>query len=89
MSVLMICAGTADGPVHDVSHAPWFLMTFDPDDPQEQVIWTTHRPSARRFADLTEAMTLWKTASTVRPLRDDGLPNRPLTAFHVTFETVE
>lgn len=44
---------------------------------------------AHRFADFAEAMTAWKTQSTVKPLRDhDGQPNRPLTAFTVEIVSV-
>lgn len=34
------------------------------------------------------AMECWKTQSTVQPLRDDGQPNRPLTAYNVVIEKV-
>jgi hypothetical protein len=42
---------------------------------------------AMRFANAAEAMRTWQTQSSVRPFRDDGLPNRPLTAF--TIEVVK
>jgi hypothetical protein len=42
-----------------------------------------------RFADLAAAVACWKRQSTVRPLRPDGKPNRPLTAFTITFDQVE
>jgi len=38
---------------------------------------------ARHFANAGEALTFWQTQSRVRPLRPDGDPNRPLTAFTV------
>jgi hypothetical protein len=36
-----------------------------------------------------EWLTLYRQPSTREPLRLDGRPNRPLTAFTVEFETVE
>jgi len=42
---------------------------------------------ALRFRDVLEAMEYWRRQSTVRPLRPDGLPNRPLTAY--TIEVVD
>jgi hypothetical protein len=41
------------------------------------------RAEARRFPDVRAALTYWKRQSTVQPLRTDGQPNRPLTAFTV------
>jgi len=41
---------------------------------------------ARRFADAAEAFVFYRRTSTVRPVRPDGKPNRPLTAY--TIETV-
>ena len=43
---------------------------------------------AKRFADFGAALEYWKRQSTVRPLRPDGQPNRPLTAYNVTPENV-
>ena len=39
-----------------------------------------------KFADMSEAFECWKRQSTVCPLRADGKPNRPLTAFSITFD---
>ena len=36
---------------------------------------------AMRFPTAMAAILAWKTQSTVCPLREDGRPNRPLTAF--------
>ena len=35
------------------------------------------------FDDVEAALEYWRTPSTVVPLRGDGMPNRPLTAFTV------
>lgn len=36
---------------------------------------------AKKFADAGDALLYWKMQSPNRPLRPDGKPNRPLTAF--------
>jgi hypothetical protein len=48
--------------------------------------WTQTRDNAKRFATLKDALTYYRQASLKKPLRDDGRPNRPLTAFTVAFE---
>jgi len=48
--------------------------------------WTMDIAKAKRFATRGEAMECWKAQSTIRPLRPDGRPNRPMTAYHVTIE---
>lgn len=44
---------------------------------------TTDPSKARRFASLDELFNAWRAQSTVLPLRPDGRPNRPLTAFTI------
>lgn len=51
--------------------------------------WTPDIDKAQRFADLTEAWECWRQTSTIKPLRADGLPNRPLTAYSITFKDIE
>lgn len=47
----------------------------------------THTPdNAQRFASKGAAMQAWLSQSVMRPLRPDGLPNRPLCAYSVEFE---
>jgi hypothetical protein len=43
---------------------------------------------AKTFGSPFEAMDLWNKQSSVRPLRPDGQPNKPLTAYHAAFEHV-
>lgn len=47
---------------------------------------TIYRGHAMRFANTGEAIAAWNTASTRRPLRPDGKPNKPLTALTVEVE---
>jgi hypothetical protein len=44
---------------------------------------------ALTFPSQSAAMEFWRRQSTRRPLRFDGRPNRPLTAFTVAVEAAE
>ena len=56
------------------------------------------RGQAMLTSDVTKAATwdteidvfkAWRTTSTLMPVRDDGRPNRPLTAYTISAEAVE
>lgn len=49
---------------------------------------TEHIKDALRFPDTKAALDAWKTQSKTMPLREDGKPNRPLTAFTVELVSV-
>lgn len=65
--------------------AEMFVQSFDADahDGMGQATLTPDRHEAKTFANGREALAFWTQASTVRPTRDDGQPNRPLTAYTV------
>ncbi len=44
---------------------------------------TSDPEQAQGFDTHAEAFAYWKSRSRKKPLRDDGQPNRPLTAFTV------
>lgn len=48
--------------------------------------WSANLDDALRFETNVAATEVWRKQSTVRPIRPDGKPNRPLTAFTVTIE---
>jgi len=52
-------------------------------------IFTDKPEHAMRFKTLRDAMEFWRTQSTVKPLRPDGEPNRPLTASTVSIFKLE
>jgi hypothetical protein len=64
-----------------------YLAGFDQDafDGRGLAEWTTDIRQAIPFAGPKDAIEMWRRQSTVRPLRDDGKPNRPLTAHSITF----
>jgi hypothetical protein len=65
----------------------WMKMfDFNANDGRGDGDFTDDPTQAQRFGSLQKAMDFRNTASTVRPLRSDGLPNRPLTACTMVYE---
>src|SRR5882672_5929531 len=62
-----------------------YVASYDPDarDGHGAVTGTADRTQALHFETPADAFTFWRQPSTVRPLRPDGRPNKPLTAFHI------
>lgn len=61
-----------------------YLKEFHPDtDAHGKLIVTSNRDEAMQFEDGGEAWKFWQQQSKRFPLRLDGKPNRPLTAFTV------
>jgi hypothetical protein len=61
-------------------------MDFDAHEGRGDLVVTTRRGDAKEFPDAREAMVYWQTISEAVPLRPDGKPNRPLTAYTVSIE---
>lgn len=64
-----------------------WVVSHDPD--RFKLITTPHKKLARVFNGANEAFEYWLEQSTRTPLRPDGKPNRPLTAFSVLIEDAE
>jgi len=77
----IVCHATGEASVHDGR----FLRSFDPDahGGRGSVLTTLAPERAIVFEDAGAALAFWKTQSAAVPLRDDGQPNRPLTAYTV------
>ena len=75
------------GTVVEGAYLEWADPNANNGDGDER--WTHDLARAKKFSTFMEAMACWKTQSAVRPLRPDGRPNRPLTAFSVTVKGVE
>lgn len=73
------------GSLMDQVHINQYLVAFDPEAHRGLGVatWTPNVSEARKFPTFQEAMECWRQQSKVRPLRDDGKPNRPLTAYSV------
>jgi hypothetical protein len=48
--------------------------------------WTSDIDKAKKFATFADATACWQAQSVVNPIRPDGKPNRPLTAWSVCVE---
>jgi hypothetical protein len=88
MIVVIRSRGLANG-MHCTTDGQW-LKSFDPDAHagRGDAVFTDRIEHALKFASKVDAMAFWNTQSKVRPLRPDGRPNKPLTAFTVEIETL-
>lgn len=70
-------------------HGMW-LQSYDPDafDGRGDALFTRNVHKAMKFATMEDALACYRQVSTKRPRREDGKPNRPLTAFTVSFEPI-
>jgi hypothetical protein len=78
-------AGFVSGPEQAEDPAGKYVQAINPDahDGGGFVQLTPNSEEARIFASTLEALEYWGRQSTVRPVRDDGRPNRPGTAFTI------
>lgn len=71
-------------------HSGKYVMEFDPlyrgnsDRGRGLLLTTDDITQAKRFKNGIEAFEFWRQQSPTVPLRTDGKPNRPLTAFTVS-----
>lgn len=85
---IRIIGDALGNPVPDSSNR--WVSFFDPDahEGRGQVNATTDASGALRFGSMVAALETWQQQSSVRPQRDDGKPNRPLTAYSVSVEAL-
>jgi hypothetical protein len=86
VSWVLICHGLATAGVPSAPELEGqYLESFDVEahDGRGTATWTLDPGSAMQFDSLPAAIEAWQTVSRRRPVRPDGRPNRPLTAFHV------
>jgi len=65
-----------------------YLKTYDPDarNGRGLVTGTHDRDKAMHFPDAAAALACLRQVPRLLPVRPDGKPNRPLTAFHIEIE---
>jgi hypothetical protein len=56
---------------------------FDAHNGMGAIVISNSPTKARRFEDFASAVEYWRTPSKVKPIRLDGMPNRPLTALTI------
>lgn len=83
---LLVCHGYASGaPGAPVGR---FLESYDVDahGGRGSATWTDDPAKALGFVSPQAAMECWQQRSRVAPVRADGQPNRPLTAYTVSMQ---
>jgi hypothetical protein len=72
-------------PTGETFAEPTFMQSFNPSTPDGRgdLVLTGDVEKAQVFSSAAEAMALWRTQSSTVPLRPDGQPNRPFTAFTI------
>lgn len=60
-------------------------MEFDPVNPMIPIVESTDdKETAMQFDNAMDALEFWKSVNPNYPVRPDGKPNRPLTAYTVS-----
>lgn len=87
MTVVVMKIVTAGG---SILNKPVYLKAYDVNafSGRGSAELTENRDEALRFADFAAMMEAWRTQSSFRPIREDGKPNRPLTAYTIEGETI-
>lgn len=89
MSIVIRAVGFANGV--PCPHAGQFLKSFDfeAEDGIGYGEFTTAIEQAKKFESAADAMIFWRTVVRCKPWREDGKPNRPLTALTVEIRDEE
>jgi hypothetical protein len=69
-------------------HIGHYIREFDhdADNGRGRGWFTQNIRYAKKFATAAEAHAFYRYVPKSKPLRDDGLPNRPMTAMHALIE---
>lgn len=93
MGIVMRCMAASDPYDHEGNRPPigCFLKRYDAEafDGRGLSEFTIHLDQALVFDSVADAVRCWQTVPANRPVREDGKPNRPLTAMTMEFLTVE
>lgn len=83
---LMQCVCGSDGEM--TPYDGMYLRRYTPEshDGRGHALWTTDPDQAVPFASIMEAREAWMCVPITRPTRDDGKPNRPLTAYTIAIQ---
>lgn len=88
MAVVMILRGDAFGRATGFDGQYLRDFDFEAHDGVGLIDMTTDLQQAKQFEDLAEAITFRGRSPICRPEREDGQPNRPLTATTWEFKTI-
>lgn len=78
--------GGVEGPSEASQHQGRYVSRYDPDAHGGRgEVWTVVDPrEALQFDSLVALADFHRQVSKVKPLREDGKPNRPITAYTVS-----
>lgn len=80
---VLVCHGDALGGHRELIGQYLASYDLDGNGGRGEFEWTDDAEAALHFPTGLIAMDTWQATSPSHPVRDDGLPNRPLTAFTV------
>ncbi len=85
--VRIMCISLADGRTEGVP-VGCYLAAYDPEAEggEGSASWTADPAEAMAFGSAIEAMICYRAQPKARPLRPDGMPNRPLTVFSIVLD---
>jgi hypothetical protein len=86
MSVVIRIMGVADGRPSTAEGLYVRDMDVDAHEGRGLLDATPFVEDALHFESHADALAYWQRVSDVAPVRPDGKPNRPLTAYTVTLE---
>ena len=92
MSCVLKILAVSDGEgSHLPLSGPVYLKSYDIEayNGRGSAEWTRDKNTAMQFVSFTHAVGAWNTQSKIRPLRDDGKPNKPLTSFTIEVEELK
>ena len=80
-------AGTITGPMPP---AGAWLESYNPEagNGRGLAMWTSDPEKAARFPSKEAAFKAWQGSPRCKPVRPDGRPNKPLTAYSVSIEAL-
>lgn len=89
MTFIIRCQGVASRVGPDPTRGPvnQFLKQYEVMSGLSD--WTFDPNEAMKFRTMTLAIQMWRAILPTDPVRADGKPNRPLTAFTVEFVPLE
>lgn len=88
MAYTLICQGWSD---EDCPFIGQYLKSYNPNADHSKPLaeWTATLDEAMSFDSVADALACWKQVRTIDPIRKDGKPNRPLTAFTVEVRKID
>lgn len=91
MKIIIRCVALAGIITSERDPRGLWLRSYDPEQNNGRgaAEWTDDPADALMFSSADEAYECWASTPKNKPLRDNGQPNRPLTAYTVQIEPAD